>query len=77
MGCLSMCSFLVSNDLQRGRGGSFEVVVERKETSLREIPEVSVTIYSGELELRVNLVSIRRCQALSLCVELWVGTKLK
>lgn len=77
MGCLSMCSFLVSNDLQHGRGGSFEVVVERKETSLREIPEVSVTIYSGELELRVNLESIRRCQALSLCVELRVGTKLK
>lgn len=53
------------------------MVVERKETSLREIPEVSVTIYSGELELRVNLESIRRCQALSLCVELRVGTKLK
>lgn len=52
-------------------------MVERKETSLWEIPEVSVTIYSGKLELRVNLVSIRRCQALSLCVELQVGTKLK
>lgn len=77
LGCLSMCSFLVSNDLQCGRGGSFKVVVERKETSLREIPEASVTIYSGELELRVNLESIRRCQALSLWVELQVGTKLK
>lgn len=29
---------------------------------------MSVTIYSGELELRVDLESIRRCQALTLSV---------